>query len=106
MFFNLLPPLSLDDGAIKINLLDQRVEGSQHNFDFVHVTTNNNEGEEQTTHFGIQGRCDHSSVVPEVLKTAAVTAPAVVVAALATPTVAAPAAAIAIATGAIHVATN
>ena len=101
-----LPALKLNDGRIKINVLDHRVENSQHNIDFVHVTTTDNSNQEQTTHFGIQGRCDHSSVVPEVLKTAAVTAPAVLVAALATPTVAAPAAAIAIATGAIHVATK
>ena len=58
MFF-CLPALSLDDGAIKINLFDQRVEGSQHNIDFVHVTTKDDDGEEQVTHFGIQGRSDH-----------------------------------------------
>ena len=58
MFF-CLPALKLNDGRIKINVMDQRVEDAQHNIDFVHVTTTDEDGEEQVTHFGIQGRSDH-----------------------------------------------
>jgi len=60
MFF-FFPPLKLDDGKVRINVLDSREsdDGRTTNVDFLHVTTTNEDGENLTTHFGIQGRSDH-----------------------------------------------
>lgn len=58
MFF-FFPPLKLDDGKVRINAFDARQEGDVHNVDILHVTTTTEDGEELTTHFGIQGRSDH-----------------------------------------------
>ena len=59
MFF-CLPALKLNDGRIRINVLDQRVTGKTHNIDILHVSTKNEAGDTpQVTHFGIQGRSDH-----------------------------------------------
>lgn len=58
MFF-FFPPLELNDGETKLDVCGLRQEGDVHNFDFLHITTTNDEGEELVTHFGIQGRSDH-----------------------------------------------
>ncbi len=56
--FGLIKPIKFSD-KLTVDALDTRKDGDQINFDIVSVTSIDDDGDELTTQFGIQGRSDH-----------------------------------------------
>ncbi len=56
--FGFIPAWKVND-SLTINALDTRKDDKQVNVDIAHVVTTEDDGEELTTYFGIQGRSDH-----------------------------------------------
>ena len=57
--FGFIPPVTYNDGKNQIDIFDSRKEGDQVNIDFVRVITTDDNDQQLTTQFGIQGRSDH-----------------------------------------------
>ena len=56
--FGFIPALKVND-SLTFDAFDTRRDGKQVNLDIAHVVTTEDDGEELTTYFGIQGRSDH-----------------------------------------------
>ena len=56
--FGFIQPIKFSD-RLTVDAFDTRRDGDQVNFDIARVTTVDEDGEELTTQFGIQGRSDH-----------------------------------------------